>query len=123
MSLPRATACADCGKPLRYGSGQWMNVAPMGAKEKIVCGPCWRTKHRPKTGLPVAGVRLPVETKMPPGRPLQGHQPPVEAGVREVSSPSAIQTVAAAFRALVARAVRDEVSREVQRTLARWRNE
>jgi len=124
MSRPRASTCADCGAALDYGSGRWMNIAPMGAKEKIVCRQCWRLKHR-KTQLPVVGDRLPIGPKTPPGRPLEGHQPAAEAGVHEVleegKAVPAIQAVAAAFRALVARAVRDEVSRELSKALAKWR--
>lgn len=99
MSHPRAKACADCAEPIDYASGAWMNVAPQGAREKIVCRRCWRLNHRKPP--PVVTSDAPATTT--------------------TSTP--ISEIVAAVRALVARAARDESRRETQRELARRRNQ
>jgi recombinational DNA repair protein (RecF pathway) len=96
--LPRAGFCADCREPIDYAGGHWQNVAPQGAREKIVCRRCWRLKHRKPPPLVTPGENVPATASSP------------------------IVEIVAALRALVARTARAEARGETQRELARWRN-
>lgn len=107
MSRPRATHCADCGAPLDYSGGRWMNVAPEGQKERIVCRRCWRTEyHKPP----------------PAARPAVAPRPPAP----NAPAPEPVDTtqmLVAAVKALAARAARNELFRERQLELARKRGD
>jgi len=103
VSQPKARSCADCQKPLDYAAGRWMNVAPEGTAERIVCRRCWRENYRKPP---------PVAAKAAAPQPVQPAQP-VDVN----------QALVAAFTALAARAARDELRRERRVEAARKRGD
>jgi hypothetical protein len=82
MSLPKARACADCNQPLDYANGRWLNVAPEGSKERIVCRRCWRKNYRqPGRAATGAGGPSPAPVAAQPCNPIavEIHKPASQA--------------------------------------------